>query len=90
MAFNMLGQTGQTLTGAFGPNRAAVQIHQILDDGESQAQPSMLPPGQIVPLAAVDLREWFELSENGYYQVSLGNAILRFSQGAGTADSEQK
>jgi hypothetical protein len=43
--------------------------------------PSVLPPGQAVALAAVDLRDGFELSERGYYQVSLGTARLRFSQG---------
>jgi hypothetical protein len=43
--------------------------------------PKVLPPGQIVPLVAIDMRDWIALTERGFYQVSLGKANLLFSQG---------
>jgi hypothetical protein len=43
--------------------------------------PAVLPTGQIVPLAAVDVRDGIDLAERGYYRVSLGTASLRFSLG---------
>jgi hypothetical protein len=52
--------------------------------------PAKLPPGRLVSLAAVDLRAWFELSEQGFYRVSLGGADLRFSQGPANAEVERK
>jgi len=43
--------------------------------------PGMLPPGQIVRLAPIDVRQWIDLKDTGFYQVSLGSSSLHFSQG---------
>jgi len=43
--------------------------------------PAVLPPGQIVALAAIDMRDWIELTERGFYKVSLGKADVQFSLG---------
>jgi len=43
--------------------------------------PAILPPGQIVRLAPIDMRQWIDLKDSGFYQVSLGSSSLQFSQG---------
>ena len=40
-----------------------------------------LPPGQIVRLAPIDMRQWIDLKDSGFYQVNLGSSSLQFSQG---------
>jgi hypothetical protein len=52
--------------------------------------PDTLPAGQSVAVAAIDLRAWFELAEEGFYKVNLGAAELRFSQGPAPTSGETK
>jgi hypothetical protein len=52
--------------------------------------PPMLEPGRTVSLAAVDLRAYFKLTEQGFYQVSLGTVNLCFSLGPENTGVEKK